>query len=997
MHAEAEGEGYPPGFHLRHTLQEDVEILQIVWGPDGRRLASGSSDGIIRLWETNSGALLRALEGHTSAVGSVAWSPDGSTLASCSQDKTIRLWEAASGTLLHTLKGHSKEVSSVAWSPDGSTLASCSDDRTIRLWEAASGTLLRTLKGHTEQVYSVAWSPDGRTLASGSSDDTIRLWDADSGKEQRTLKGHTDSVKSVTWSPDGRTLASGSGDGTIRLWDADSGQQRGILEGHTSYILSLSYSIDGLFLASKSIDGTVRLWRTDSWEVVSILKESPADYLISRLAFHPTQATTLATLGDENRAIRIWDLELDTLLGEPLDTSSVRYVNAKVVLVGDSGVGKSGLGLVLSGHDFAATESTHGRYVWTFDSHEVHLDDGRKETREILLWDLAGQAGYRLIHQLYLNEVAVALILFDSRSEIDPFAGLYHWDRALRLAQRIQGSAAPPLRKILVAARVDRGGVGVGSERIAELKRELGIEEQDYFETSAKDGRNIAPLIERIKASIDWAVLPWVRSTDFFQRMKAFLIAQKEAGRFLSTTDDLYELFLKSEETPSTELGELRAQFETCIGRIESRDLIRRLSFGSLVLLQPELLDVYASALVNAVRDEPDGLGSISEQKARAGTFPVPEEQRLKNKKQEELLLIAMVEDLLHHEIALREQADDGAYLVFPSQSTRKNPDLPDPEGKEVLFHFEGPVQNIYATLPVRLSHGGFFTKKELWKNGVTYTTKMGGTFGIFLQNSGEGQGELTLFFDQAAREEARFHFEEYIFAHLQRQALPESIQRRRIFVCAQCSTPVSEIQAIRRRELGFTSIRCNVCDTEISLLDREERLITTPSSLVYDMDRAADQQRDRETALSQVEGKIATNDFDVFLCHKGEDKPAVKEIGQKLKERGILPWLDEWELRPGMPWQILLERQIKHIKSVAVFVGKNGRGPWQDMELYAFLRQFVRRECPVIPVILAEGEKNPDVPTFLEGMTWVDFRVQDPDPMERLVWGITGKRSLIG
>ncbi|MBV9230647.1 MAG: toll/interleukin-1 receptor domain-containing protein, partial [Chloroflexi bacterium] len=77
-----------------------------------------------------------------------------------------------------------------------------------------------------------------------------------------------------------------------------------------------------------------------------------------------------------------------------------------------------------------------------------------------------------------------------------------------------------------------------------------------------------------------------------------------------------------------------------------------------------------------------------------------------------------------------------------------------------------------------------------------------------------------------------------------------------------------------------------------------------------------------------------------------------------------------------------------------AVFVGKNGRGPWQDMELAAFLRQFVKRQCPVIPVLLAEGEQTPELPVFLEGMTWVDFRRHDPDPMERLIWGITGKHN---
>ena len=76
------------------------------------------------------------------------------------------------------------------------------------------------------------------------------------------------------------------------------------------------------------------------------------------------------------------------------------------------------------------------------------------------------------------------------------------------------------------------------------------------------------------------------------------------------------------------------------------------------------------------------------------------------------------------------------------------------------------------------------------------------------------------------------------------------------------------------------------------------------------------------------------------------------------------------------------------------MFVGKNGVGPWQDAELAAFLRQFVKRECPVIPVILPDCEKTPELPIFLEGMTWVDFRKRDPDTMEQLIWGITGERS---
>ncbi|MCP4346161.1 MAG: toll/interleukin-1 receptor domain-containing protein [Desulfobacterales bacterium] len=133
---------------------------------------------------------------------------------------------------------------------------------------------------------------------------------------------------------------------------------------------------------------------------------------------------------------------------------------------------------------------------------------------------------------------------------------------------------------------------------------------------------------------------------------------------------------------------------------------------------------------------------------------------------------------------------------------------------------------------------------------------------------------------------------------------------------------------------------------------------------------------------------------FDVFLCCNSQDKPFVKEIGLELKEEGLRPWLDEWELRPGLPWQQLLEEQIENIRSAAVFVGKQGIGPWQNEELKAFIRQFVKRECPVIPVILKNCRDVPKLPVFLEGMTWVDFCKTDPDPIDQLIWGITGRRT---
>ena len=114
--------------------------------------------------------------------------------------------------------------------------------------------------------------------------------------------------------------------------------------------------------------------------------------------------------------------------------------------------------------------------------------------------------------------------------------------------------------------------------------------------------------------------------------------------------------------------------------------------------------------------------------------------------------------------------------------------------------------------------------------------------------------------------------------------------------------------------------------------------------------------------------------------------------IAKCLWERDIRPWLDEDEVPPGRSFQEELERQISNIRSAAVFVGPNGIGPWQNQEVMAFLREFLERQCPVIPVLLPDGVTQ-TLPVFLRGMIRVDLRKQDPAQIERLIWGITGRK----
>src|SRR3990172_1858751 len=191
--------------------------------------------------------------------------------------------------------------------------------------------------------------------------------------------------------------------------------------------------------------------------------------------------------------------------------------------------------------------------------------------------------------------------------------------------------------------------------------------------------------------------------------------------------------------------------------------------FGDLVLTPPVLLDACASAIVNTAKEEPDGFGSLAEDIALAGKFFVPKEQKVTDPGQEQLLLHATVEELVRHDLALREKADDGRYLVFPSQFNRDSEDAPEPKGKAVAVTFDGPVQSLYSTLVLRLGHSGLFTTRraEMWRNAAVFSAKAGGKCGLFLHEFAEARGRLILFFpDEHASPETRFHFEEFVLAH---------------------------------------------------------------------------------------------------------------------------------------------------------------------------------------------------------------------------------------
>ncbi|MGI2907547.1 nSTAND1 domain-containing NTPase [Tolypothrix sp. VBCCA 56010] len=319
-------------FKIKTFKGHTVRVLSVSFSPNGKTIASISADETIRIWDVNSGRVIKILNNSVSflpitmeQLGSVSFSPDGKILASASWDNTVKLWDINSGTEIKTLKGHTGWVNSVSFSPDGKILASASSDKTVKLWDINSGTEIKNLQGHTSSVTSVSFSPDGKTLASASADETVRLWDINSGGVINTFQGHTSIVTSVSFSPDGKTLASASWDQTIKLWDINSGTEIQTFKGHTDFVNSVSFSSDGETLASASRDNTVKLWNINSSRVIQTFEGHTGR--VNSVSFSP-DGKTLTSASDDN-TVKLWDIKSEgntkTLQGHATAYNSVSF------------------------------------------------------------------------------------------------------------------------------------------------------------------------------------------------------------------------------------------------------------------------------------------------------------------------------------------------------------------------------------------------------------------------------------------------------------------------------------------------------------------------------------------------------------------------------------------------------------------------------------------------------------------------------------------------
>ncbi len=775
--------------------------------------------------------------------------------------------------------------------------ATGSTDKTVKLWEAANGRLLHTSKRTRTTSRSVAFDPNGRVLASGGRG-TVRLWDVVDG---RLLQSLVTDLFCVAFDPQGGTFACATMGGTVEVRETDSGRLLRSLEGHTGTLLYLAYSPAHPLLATASLDGTVRLWIASAGLELARIQGPSDGEMLSGLAFHPPPAVArhrrfrCCIEGLSNCVVHIWEYDPAILLGQ-IASTSVTYTSAKIVLVDDSGVGKTGLGWRLKHGEFKEHPSTHGQQFWLLDQFATQRTDGTQ--CEAILWDLAGQPDYRLIHALFLDDADLALVLFDPTRNDDPLQGVEFWLKQLK-----------DCPKILIAARADRGTPRLTTEEIENFCRRRGL--SAYLCTSALRGEGVAELLQRAQALIPWDAKPATVTTETFKRIKDHVLALKESpqrDKVVLTPAELRARLLATDSAWDF----TDAEMLTAVGHLANHGYVTKLKTSQgeqRILLAPELLNNLAASLVLEARRQQKGLGSLEEQRLLAGQYAFPELEKF-DPAERDILLDSAVVLFLQHNVCFREidPLTAQTYLIFPELINLKRPVAEDDKPLEdgISYTVTGSVENVYASLVVLLGYTHTFTRTSQWKNQARYEFGNGSPSCGFRQEA-EQEGEIQFVLSYGVDVSAliRTHFQNLFENFLSRRNL--TVFRYEPMACTK-SHPIN--RAVVREELaaGSDFAFCARCGEKVALpkADRPIQLTRSQAAEVEAQRLAAAQRSRFEQALFRWNSYITEKQLAAPECfisyalgNPEHERWVEHSLASDLLKAGIKVVLDRWGESP--------------------------------------------------------------------------------------------------
>lgn len=264
---------------VRNYTGHIKRIHSCILSPDGKKLISSSDDGIIKIWETETGKEISTIVDPSASKQFVtiievkkilAINPNGSTFASISgKGEHIKVWDMKTYKELYTIKDHTLKINVYGYTPDGKRIISGCQEGYLRQWDANTGQELAPFKEHPHQVVDFSVNHSCEHIVSACADGILRIFNLENGNEIMPIKGHNKGIKSCAYSPDSRRIVSASFD-ALKIWNAQTGEEYASTTEHTG-ISSCIYNPEGTRIITFSIN-EIKIWDSENFSEIGSLK-----------------------------------------------------------------------------------------------------------------------------------------------------------------------------------------------------------------------------------------------------------------------------------------------------------------------------------------------------------------------------------------------------------------------------------------------------------------------------------------------------------------------------------------------------------------------------------------------------------------------------------------------------------------------------------------------------------------------------------------------------
>lgn len=684
-------------------------------------------------------------------------------------------------------------------------------------------------------------------------------------------------------------------------------------------------------------------------------------------------------------------MDFDLIFSTRVTRDDVFYTTAKITLVGDSGTGKTGLGWHIAHGEFKEHPSTHGQQFWVID--EWGATRGDETQCEAVLWDLAGQPDYRLVHALFFDDVDLALVLFDPTNRLEPLKGVEYWLKHLKKERR----DGRKRRVILIGARADRGVPTLTREELEDFCKTYGVE-GGYISTSALTGEGLEELLERVKSSIVWDEMPATVTTRTFKRVKEFVLSLKESTERRGVLVSPAELRSRLEATDA-DWDFTDAEMMTAVKHLANHgyvSVLRGSSGEETVLLAPDLLANLAASFVLEARRNEKGLGALEESRVLGGRYEFPELKSLE-KDERDVLLDAAVVLFIEHNLCFRETLGPQTLLIFPALINQKRPQFEEAETvDDYSYRITGAVENVYAALVVQLGYTNTFTRTNQWQNQAEYETAREDVCGFRQVDEREGETELVLYYAKE-KSGARLLFQGLFEQFLRGRDV--TVTKFPPVACPKCQyrQPRSEIVKRIGEQKGF--LFCGDCGKKIALPKAGEEVTLSAA----ERERVGEEQeRTRrrtafESSLVRVkavvrdEKKSAPSCFVSYAWGDDAQERWVRALSRDLENAGVRVTLDrkdnaEIGANVGRFISLIEKSDFVAVVGVPAYRRKyenkdTATGSVVASEVDLINLRLVgaseEEKKTVLPVLL-DGDERSSLPPLMRGKVYADFRRDD-------------------